>query len=154
MAARPKATDSQLATQTSRQNSPAADSIGGSRKQPSVGGSTSAYVNARLLEESFRLSMRYGDEYMDENPITGHPGAFNLTSTGRKAKDNLAGPTQKTASLQNATKGGTSLVDDKATDAPPTRKGSKSDKTPKTPGIPKPKRKKSKVLNAGGVTPI
>ena len=52
-------------------------------------------MDARLLEESFQLSMRYGDEYMDENPITGHPGAFNLTSTGRKAKDSLAGPAQK-----------------------------------------------------------
>jgi mediator of RNA polymerase II transcription subunit 6 len=98
--------------------------------------------------------MRYGDEYMDENPITGHPGAFNLTNTGRKARDNLAVPTQKDG-LQDPTKVGTSLVGEKASDAPPTRKGSKSDKTPKTPGIPKPKRKKSKVLNsAGGVTPI
>ncbi|OBT48421.1 hypothetical protein VE00_01114 [Pseudogymnoascus sp. WSF 3629] len=152
VAPRPKATDSQLATQTSRQGSPLSDSAGGSRKQ--VAGTTSTYMDARLLDESFQLSMRYGDEYMDENPITGHPGAFNLTSTGRKAKDTLGAPAQK-AGLQDSTKIGASPVDEKASDIPPTRKGSKAaEKAPRTPGIPKPKRKKSKVLSAGGVTPV
>lgn len=109
-------------------------------------------MDARLLDESFQLSMRYGDEYMDQNPITGQPGAFNLTSTGRKTKDILGAAAQK-AGLQDPTK---TPVDEKASDIPPTRKGSKAaDKAPKTPGIPKPKRRKSKGLNsAGGVTPV
>ena len=112
-------------------------------------------MDARLLEESFQLSMRYGDEYMDENPITGHPGAFNLTSTGRKTKDILVSPAQK-AGLHDPTKIGASVLDEKASDIPPTRKGSKmSDKASKAPGLPKPKRKKSKVLSSsGGVTPV
>ena len=112
-------------------------------------------MDARLLDESFQLSMRYGDEYMDENPITGHPGAFNLTSTGRKPKDNLAAPAQK-GGLQDQTKIGAAALDEKASEVPQTRKTSKAaDKAPKTPGIPKPKRKKSKVLNSpGGVTPV
>lgn len=129
------------------------DPSGGARKH--IAGTTSTYMDARLLEESFQLSMRYGDEYMDENPITGHPGAFNLTSTGRKSKDILAGPAQK-AGLHDPTKIVASGLDEKASDIPPTRKGSKmSDKASKTPGLPKPKRKKSKVLSSsGGVTPV
>lgn len=144
------ATDSQLATQSSRASTPLSDPAGSSRKQ--VSGTASTYMDARLLDESFQLSMRYGDEYMDENPITGQPGAFNLTSTGRKTKDILGAAAQK-AGLQDPTK---TPVDEKASDIPPTRKGSKAaDKAPKTPGIPKPKRRKSKGLNsAGGVTPV
>lgn len=153
VAVRQKPTDSQLATQTSRQNTPLVESIGGSKKHALASGTTSAYMDARLLEESFNLSMRYGDEYMDENPITGQPGAFNLTSTGRKAKDNLAISTQKAAS-QDQNTAGVSPTGEKPSEVPPIRKGSKLDKTPKTPGLPKPKRKKSKVPNsAGGITP-
>jgi len=96
--------------------------------------------------------MRYGDEYMDENPITGQPGAFNLTSTGRK-KETLAVPLQKTV-VQNLAKTTTTAEPEKPAEVPPTRKGSKSDKTSKTSGAPKPKRRKSKGLSsAGGITP-
>ncbi|KAI6782422.1 Mediator of RNA polymerase II transcription subunit-like protein [Emericellopsis cladophorae] len=38
----------------------------------------------RSVEEAFAIHMRYGGEYVDENPITGRPGEFHLSSTGRK----------------------------------------------------------------------
>src|SRR5688572_32586124 len=39
----------------------------------------------RVAEEAFMVHMRYGGEYIDKNPITGRPGEFHLSSTGRKA---------------------------------------------------------------------
>ncbi|GAM83726.1 hypothetical protein ANO11243_017150 [Dothideomycetidae sp. 11243] len=38
-----------------------------------------------LLEQSLRLTLAYGDEYMDENPLRGEPGNFVFTHT----KDHL-----------------------------------------------------------------
>ena len=34
-----------------------------------------------LLMESYRLSVRYGKEYMDDNPIVGEPGSFILSKS-------------------------------------------------------------------------
>jgi len=34
-----------------------------------------------MLGESYNLSLRYGNEYMDENPIVGEPGSFRLTKS-------------------------------------------------------------------------
>lgn len=89
----------------------------------------------RLAEDSFMIHMKYGGEYIDENPITGRPGEFHLSSSGRKAvpppqlaKDAgigpVSGPTINTK------------VDDK--------KDGK-EKTPKSATMPKPKRRKSKM---------
>ena len=89
----------------------------------------------RLAEESFLIHMKYGGEYIDENPITGRPGEFHLSSSGRKAvpppqlaKDAgigpVSGPTINTK------------VEDK--------KDGK-EKTPKSATMPKPKRRKSKM---------
>lgn len=139
-----KTTDSQGATESSRAGTPLPDSQASSVKAP-AGASTSSYLDDRLLEESFNLSMRYGDEYMDENPITGQPGAFNLTSTGR-GKENLPLSLQKKA-LENQAKAATvpTAEPEKAEVVPPTRKGSKSDKASAS-GKPKIKRKKSKIV--------
>lgn len=90
----------------------------------------------RLAEESLMTHMKYGGEYVDENPITGRPGEFHLSSTGRKvvpppqlAKEEgigrISGPTLNTK------------FDDK--------KDGKADKTPKSATAPKPKRRKSKM---------
>ncbi|KAI2641603.1 MED6-domain-containing protein [Hypomontagnella submonticulosa] len=98
--------------------------------------------DARLAEHSFMIHMQYGGEYMDENPITGKPGEFHLSSTGRKDKlQALSLPNLTTTFKTPAITGGTQ----------PEKKDSKGDKTPKTPtGMPsKPKRKKSKA----GATP-
>lgn len=35
----------------------------------------------QLLAESYTLALRYGNEYMDENPIVGEPGSFILSKS-------------------------------------------------------------------------
>lgn len=109
------------------------------------------------MEEALHTHERYGTEYMDENPITGKPGDFHLTSTGRKA------PPKSTLSLKEAaaalpalnTKGlgaaGSNPLAKGAAAAAAanavggvTGKETKSPKTPGTGGPPKPKRRKSK----------
>lgn len=77
---------------------------------------------------------------MDENPITGHPGAFNLSSTGR-GKDAVS--LQKVAAQNQAKAAAAAGEPEKPEVIPPTRKGSKADKSGKS-GVPKIKRKKSK----------
>ncbi|KAI9697978.1 MAG: Mediator of RNA polymerase II transcription subunit 6 [Candelina mexicana] len=121
-----------------------------STKPPLTSTSTSAtdFQEARSLAESFSLTLRYGSEYMDENPLVGEPGAFHLSSTHAHVQAQNKVPTVA------------------KTSAPPTplqkplqvpasaqaRKGSKGgEKSPTTPGgAPKPKRRKSKALGALG----
>lgn len=44
----------------------------------------------KLAEDSFAIHEAFGGEYMDEIPITGIPGNFHFSSTGRN--DKLAVP--------------------------------------------------------------
>ncbi len=142
-----KATESQL-TQGSKESTPLPDTLSNLRKAPSSTNiDVSNYLDVRLLEESLNITLKYGDEYMDENPITGQPGDFHLSTTGRKDKDKLIVPSATVNSKPNAPP--TPLK----TDIPPARKASKGDKSPKTPGGSK-KRRKSKVQSAGGVSPV
>lgn len=98
------------------------------------------------------MALRYGDEYMDENPITGHPGDFHLSTTGRTG-NKPAVPTSAKGPLQIQTKVSAPPTPDPKS-AEPLRKGSKGDKSPKVAGMPKPRRRKSKGLNsAGGISP-
>ncbi|KAF5023146.1 hypothetical protein F66182_4802 [Fusarium sp. NRRL 66182] len=91
----------------------------------------------RLAEESFMIHMRYGGEYIDENPITGRPGEFHLSSTGRKPPQ-LAKQDVPIRSINGPSITINTKVDDK--------KDSK-EKTPKSATAPKPKRKKSRVVS-------
>ena len=59
------------------------DSLG---KPNAASKTANASLDERLVLESLRIHERYGGEYMDENPITGKPGEFHLSSTGRKEK--------------------------------------------------------------------
>ena len=91
---------------------------------------------------------------MDELPITGQPGDFHLATAGRMEKDKLTVPmTGKAPTAAASNKPSAPSTPSLKTDIPPARKGSKADKSPKTPGIPKPKRRKSKALVSGGVSP-
>lgn len=149
---KPKGTEIQ--TQASKENTPLPDSIQGVKKV--LTSNNSKYLSSRLLEESLQISLRYGDEYMDETPITGQPGDFHLSSAGRKGKENLIVPAPIKGPLTVPTKAvATPTPPALKTDIPPTRKGSKSEKSPRTPGggPPKPKRRKSKILASGGMSP-
>lgn len=107
---------------------------------------TDDYLSNQLLADTINISLRYGDEYMDEVPVTGQPGEFHL-STKKQDKTKLAVPV--------AGKGPSIKVEPLPalkTDIPPpsSRKGNKPDKSPRIPGAPpKPKRRKSKGNLAG-----
>jgi len=122
------------------------------------------YSDYALLADSYRLSISYGNEYMDENPIIGEPGSFRLA----KARDpQLAASVTSSMSAakpdsqqslkvstppptHTPTKGGVTpqlKTDDLAA---PVKKGSKGgEKSPITPLGKDKKRKKSKVPGAG-----
>ncbi|KAK0727344.1 MED6 mediator sub complex component-domain-containing protein [Lasiosphaeria miniovina] len=107
-----------------------------------------------LVEESLMIHERYGGDYMDENPITGKPGDFHLSSTGRKDKHpqqpgggaarNAAPLTLKDAALPALD---TKVGGDGNANNPLAKNANtgKETKSPKTPGLPKPKRRKSKI---------
>ncbi|KAJ8123140.1 hypothetical protein ONZ43_g839 [Nemania bipapillata] len=101
----------------------------------------STFDLVRHAEHSMMIHMQSGGDYEDENPITGKPGAFNLSKTGRTANLQVPGIT-----ALNTTFKSTSIRD---LGGKKTRDGNakSGEKTPKTPtsGVSKPKRKKSKT---------
>lgn len=143
-----KGVESQLG-QSSKEATPVPEAL--SSKKVPVSANTSTYLDNKLLEETLSISLKYGNEYMDENPITGQPGEFHLSTTGRD-KDKLAAPVNGKGAAGDGKAGVVSKLN---TDILSARKGSKSDKSPKTPagGMPKLKRRKSKGLSAGGMSP-
>lgn len=137
-------------SQTSKENTPMPDSLATETKNSSNNFSNNVLAN-HLLEETLNITLKYGDEYMDENPITGTPGDFHFSTTGRKEKEKLmVPPTSKAAGF--GLSGKPSLPTPLKTDLGMQKKGSKGEKSPRTPGSGKPKRRKSKVMN-GGVSP-
>ncbi|KAH6684573.1 mediator of RNA polymeras-like protein II transcription subunit 6 [Halenospora varia] len=141
--------------QASKENTPLPESLQNPKKssQPSTNNST--YLANRLLEETLNITLKYGEEYMDENPITGEPGAFHLSTTGRTEKDKnkLMVPALSKPGTGTSSKAPTPAPPPLKTDLEPAKK-SKGEKTPtKSPGSAKIKRKKSKVLSAGAISP-
>lgn len=96
--------------------------------------------SSRLLEEALAIHNQFGDQYMDENPITGKPGDFHLSSTGRKAAVNLsaaaAANLKKAALLPSLPALNTKLAAENplAAGAAGGAKAGKETKSPKTPG--------------------
>ncbi len=132
-----KSSESQVA-QPSKENTPLPDYLQGAKKSLQSTNSSTFRDNV-LLDETLNITWRYGDEYMDEIPITGEPGAFHLSSTGRKEKERLLAPPVAKGPLAPPTKSTPLTL---KTDITPTRKGSESRKSPRTPGVLK--RRKSK----------
>lgn len=122
----------------------AAGASAASRPPPSARTERSA-PDARMAEESFAIHTRYGGEYMDENPITGKPGEFHLSSTGRKdmklTVPVIGGPAGAGVALP---------VLKTLPDNSPLGKDAKPEKAGRAGAPPKPKRRKSK---GGSTTP-
>lgn len=57
-------------------------STGQSLTGAGVSGAGSNVQDTRTLAESFNLLSRYGEEFMDENPLVGEPGCFILSRAG------------------------------------------------------------------------
>ena len=73
--------------QQSKEATPMPDTLPDSQSIKSLGVSnTSNYQDTRNLAESFSLLTRYGDEFMDENPLVGEPGSFILSRAGETGK--------------------------------------------------------------------
>ena len=114
--------------------------------------SAADYQAARTMAESFALSLRYSNEYMNENPLVGEPGAFILSKSHEQP--------QKQPQLQTRTpvvKASAPPTPQPKITVPPSsaRKGSKGgEKSPTTPGTKdkSAKRKKSKAVGMTGVS--
>ncbi|KAK4148196.1 MED6 mediator subfamily complex component-domain-containing protein [Dichotomopilus funicola] len=131
-------------------------------KQPTTATTTTTTAattnlpTSRLIEEALSIHQQFGNHYMDENPITGKPGDFQLASTGRKPVNlSAAGALQaKKAALGvpnlpalNTTKLGNGS-DNPLSGAAGGRPTGKETKSPKTPGggsMQKKRRKGSKA---------
>jgi mediator of RNA polymerase II transcription subunit 6 len=109
-----------------------------SRKSDST---LSTFDLVRHAEHSTFIHLQSGGDYEDENPITGKPGAFNLTKTGRTDKLQVPGITALNTAFKNP-----SILDlgGKKTKDGSAKSGEKPLKTP-TSGTAKIKRKKSKT---------
>ena len=64
--------------QASKENTPVPDGVNLPSRSADTPGS-------RTLVEAYAMSLRYGDEYMDDHPLVGEPGSFLLGRTGTKA---------------------------------------------------------------------
>lgn len=106
-------------------------------------------LGSQMLAESYSLSLRYSNEYMDENPLVGEPGSFIMTKTREPAP-------QSSLKIQTSipTKPAESSEAKNTTPFAPGKKGSKgAEKSPITPGTKDKKaRRKSKAAGAGGTT--
>ena len=116
-----------------------------------------------MLAESYRLSRRYANEYMDENPIVGEPGSFRLT----KSYDATLTTSMSTNRSAQSFKAPTPAVEPAvAKEAPPLLRtedlgaakklGKGGEKSPITPGVKdkkdKKERRKSKAAGSGETT--
>src|SRR6187402_1090788 len=124
---RVKAPESQLA-QASKEATPLPESLRNAKKPPSSTTNGSNFFSSLVLEETLNITLKYGDEYMDENPITGQPGEFHLSSTGRKEKDKLIGPASGKGPVQVPSKSSTPAPPALKTNIPPEKRGSKVEK--------------------------
>ncbi len=121
---------------------------------------TTNLPSSRLLEEALGLHHQFGEHNLDENPITGKPGDFQLSSTGRKGTVNLsaaAAANAKKAALipalptLNTKLGGGGAAGENPLAAKPTGKETKSPKTPGAgSGLPRGKKRKG---SKAAVTP-
>ncbi|KAK3997578.1 putative mediator of RNA polymerase II transcription subunit 6 [Cladorrhinum sp. PSN332] len=114
---------------------------------------------AGIFDEALRIHERSGDQYMDENPITGTPGAFILSSTGRPKVNLPAAPLQPGKALPlgfggpgGGLAGKLPALNTKVAQASDGPVSAKATKSPKTPGGGPGKLKRRKSSKAA-VTP-
>lgn len=148
----------QATSQQSKENTPMPDAAPPSTAETQTSSKTglgisttsSSFQDARNLTESFSLFTRYGDEFMDENPLLGEPGSFIMSRAGGET-DRTTGKTTAKAGPGAAATGGP-LVPPGRVSTPQVRvdtPGKVSDKSssPPSSGENKGKRKKSRVAS-------
>lgn len=154
-----RTTESGQATlQQSKENTPMPDAVPPSTAETQTSSKTglgisttsSSFQDTRNLAESFSLFTRYGDEFMDENPLVGEPGSFIMS----RASGETDRSTAKTAAKAGpgATATATPSMPPGRVSTPQVRvdtPGKVSDKSssPPSSGENKGKRKKSRVAS-------
>ena len=132
--------------------------------QPTEPTASATEFSDMLFLQSLNLTNAYGDEYMDENPLKGEPGAFVFEGTKtavnarNKAQEQAAQATQlpPAAALKIDTQSASAVPS-----AAPTPKGAPTPKAGATPGAPgtpgakgsvgpAPKKKKDRRKSQGG----
>ncbi|EGS17427.1 uncharacterized protein CTHT_0067530 [Thermochaetoides thermophila DSM 1495] len=75
-----------MTSQTNQANQPSSQTQSQPTSQPATTTTTTALPppDPRWLEETLMIHETFGDHHLDKNPITGKPGDFHLSSTGRK----------------------------------------------------------------------
>lgn len=101
----------------------------------------------QLLAESYTLALRYGNEYMDENPIVGEPGSFILSKSRESGA--MGSQLQNKASILSKRPVAPEIKTSDVSSL--TKKMSKGiEKSPVSPGTKDKKaRRKSKAAGAG-----
>lgn len=104
----PRTTSSQL-SQQSKEHTPVPDSQGSAKTSLTSTSTTSnvkdtSYQDTRNLMEAMNLLSRYGEEFMDETPLSGEPGSFILSKANETATAarRLAKPTTTTTTSMHA----------------------------------------------------
>lgn len=146
---------SSQATQASKETTPMPGtqdtSLSGKPSLSSKLTSDSEDQSLQILLESYSLSVRYGKEYMDDNPLVGEPGSFILS----KSRELAAAPVIQTAPKTSPMTRRPAAPEIKTTNLTgSTRKGSKgAEKSPTSPANKDRKaRRKSKVANGSATT--
>ena len=145
-------TTSTQVNQISKEDTPVSGTqeANGVTKVPSVSKITTEAddQSIQLLAESWSLSLRYGNEYMDENPLVGEPGSFIMSKTREPAATSSL-KIQTSLPLKPAESADTKTPTPFASG----KKGSKgNDKSPISPGIKDKKAKRKSKAAAGGTT--
>ena len=144
---------------------PATQDTSTSTKVSSQSKADTNHQGIQMLADSYRLSIRYANEYMDENPIVGEPGSFRLTKSHDSQLTSSMSTNRSSQSLQSSTPAPVTAPT-KEVPTPqlkteglpaPTRKSTKgSEKSPITPGTKEKKekkeRRKSKAAGTGDAT--
>lgn len=112
-------------------------------------------ADVQTLYESFGQFLRYGKEFMDENPLLGEPGSFVFSSSRQhlQTQQEQAAKKAEQAALKIQTDARASATPQPS--GPPTpqvkveglppRRGSKVERPQSTTGVQKPRRRKSKA---------
>ena len=91
---------------------------------------SSNYQEARLLAESFKHTLEFADDFLDENPLIGEPGSFTYTHSAQAIKKRRVDAEAELAAIAAAVKAKESQVSSKvATPA------AKAEKPPSPPAV-------------------
>lgn len=147
------------ATQASKEGTPVPgtqDSQSTARSSTLTKPASSISQETQLLEDSFRLATRYGNEYMDESPLVGEPGAFifrKARDAPRPAPSKLEPKASTQSEMKPLSQSELPKIETATVEMPPRKLSKGGEKSPTTPSSKEKKmRRKSKAAGATAVS--